>query len=55
MRHLGVVRRRHDLPDWAVIELSPGRIVDTDFFDEQWVVKARREQPYSRTREIFRA
>jgi hypothetical protein len=39
------------LPDWAVVDLStppnsvwPGKIVDADFFDEQWKLKVSAER-----------
>ena len=39
------------LPDWAVIDLRtppgsryPGKIVDADFFDEHWKLKAAHEE-----------
>lgn len=48
--YLNNARQHAKLPDWAVIDLSvapssrwPGKIVDADFFDEQWKVKPRKE------------
>ena len=39
------------LPDWAVVDLStqpnsiwPGKIADSDFFDERWRLKASEER-----------
>jgi pimeloyl-ACP methyl ester carboxylesterase len=44
--YLNNARQVPKLPDWAVVDLNtppnslwPGRIVDADFFDEQWQVK----------------
>lgn len=43
------------LPDWAVLdirqppdELTPGKVVAADFFDEQWRLKLRKIDPASR-------
>jgi hypothetical protein len=44
------------LPDWAVIdirqppnEVTPGKVVAADFFDEQWQLKDRVISPESRS------
>lgn len=47
--YLNNARQVPKLPDWAVIDIRtqpnarwPGRVVDADFFDEQWKVKKNR-------------
>jgi hypothetical protein len=47
--YLNNARQVPKLPDWAILDLTtppdarwPGKIVDADFFDEQWNVKASR-------------
>ena len=47
--YLNNARQTAKLPDWAVIDVRtppnarwPGKIVDADFFDEQWQVKLER-------------
>ena len=47
--YLNNARQVPKLPDWAVIDIRtqpnarwPGRVVDADFFDEQWKVKKTR-------------
>jgi dienelactone hydrolase len=49
--YLSNARQVAKLPDWAVIDLRtapnsryPGKIVDADFFDEHWKLKAAREE-----------
>ncbi|WP_010586761.1 prolyl oligopeptidase family serine peptidase [Schlesneria paludicola] len=46
--YLNNARQVPKLPDWAIVDLRtppnaryPGKIVDADFFDERWNVKAR--------------
>jgi pimeloyl-ACP methyl ester carboxylesterase len=46
--YLNNARQNAKLPDWAIVDLRvapnsrwPGKIVDADFFDEQWKVKSR--------------
>ncbi len=46
---LNNARQVPKLPDWAIVDIrtppssrSPGKVVDADFFDEAWTLKAGR-------------
>jgi hypothetical protein len=49
--YLNNARQVPRLPDWAIVDLRtppgtqyPGKIIDADFFDETWGLRARREE-----------